>query len=506
MRILQTSLSLSAVLAGALLFGGCGAGRTAPAELAAPAVLVTSTSFLGSPLGAGSASGVSVVPATQAVDLAPPTVTIRALARTAPIGSMGKSLGEATRLVISPRTENTVLPSTMLTAGCRLISGDEAGALMRSIEAEPPAAARTIAEERFALLPGSSSGILIESEAATRTPRLGILMSRRPPTAALGEDENGAMELAVTLTDLVAVPADDKDDPADTRSTDPASPPQAVMQRETVVVPVDADTSALVVLVPISFDSPAAVAQARSGPPQTLAVHITITPGSDDPQQLAILESTRTRMAESARRATAPALDPEAVRARSAVETAIAQAAAPNTDAHRRRASIVLLTSTNPAPVAADFATSADDAMLQEFVARISSQIGLTEPTATPDHWGLITDLLALSYMGELQSNNKLPPELESVLAIHTGEAGRHAGTLEELVKDVSRRSELESRLVAENFIYLEDNSPAARVRAYDWLQQRGMAPLRYDPLGTPQARRDALEQALTAATQPGPS
>ena len=51
-------------------------------------------------------------------------------------------------------------------------------------------------------------------------------------------------------------------------------------------------------------------------------------------------------------------------------------------------------------------------------------------------------------------------------------------------------------RLVEENFIYLEDISPASRSRAFDWLAARDLAPSGYDPLAPIETRREALERA----------
>ena len=45
--------------------------------------------------------------------------------------------------------------------------------------------------------------------------------------------------------------------------------------------------------------------------------------------------------------------------------------------------------------------------------------------------------------------------------------------------------------------------SPALRVRAYDWLADRGQAPPDYDPLASPRARRAALEKYQEATTRP---
>jgi hypothetical protein len=62
-------------------------------------------------------------------------------------------------------------------------------------------------------------------------------------------------------------------------------------------------------------------------------------------------------------------------------------------------------------------------------------------------------------------------------------------------------RAEFENRIMAENIIFLEDNSPASRVRAYDWLKARGKAPAGFDPLGPARERRIALDKAANPPT-----
>ena len=55
----------------------------------------------------------------------------------------------------------------------------------------------------------------------------------------------------------------------------------------------------------------------------------------------------------------------------------------------------------------------------------------------------------------------------------------------------------IEETLIAENFVSLEDSSPAARTRAFDWLRRRGLAPAGYEPVhSTVQERRAALAKA----------
>jgi hypothetical protein len=100
-----------------------------------------------------------------------------------------------------------------------------------------------------------------------------------------------------------------------------------------------------------------------------------------------------------------------------------------------------------------------------------------------------------------LQATEKLPPELASVLTRFAGEAGRHDSSLEDLSKNAHSQDELAARMIAENLIYLEDNSPSARVRAFDWLTAHHHAPAGYDPLGPLKERRAALDRATSVAT-----
>jgi hypothetical protein len=98
-----------------------------------------------------------------------------------------------------------------------------------------------------------------------------------------------------------------------------------------------------------------------------------------------------------------------------------------------------------------------------------------------------------------------MPAELSAVLTNYAGEPGRHASSIKEILHGVSSRQDLENRLLAENLIFLEDSSPAARVRAFGWLTARHQAPMGFDPLGSPRDRRNALENGIAAAATTAP-
>lgn len=108
----------------------------------------------------------------------------------------------------------------------------------------------------------------------------------------------------------------------------------------------------------------------------------------------------------------------------------------------------------------------------------------------------------SISSLKEEQAAQLLPP-VEGALETFAGQAGHELDVLQSLADKSTSSDDLYNRLVAEHLIYLEDNSAAIRVRAFDWLRTRGAAPPGYDPLGSNRARRDALDRMQESATQP---
>lgn len=107
-----------------------------------------------------------------------------------------------------------------------------------------------------------------------------------------------------------------------------------------------------------------------------------------------------------------------------------------------------------------------------------------------------------ISSLKEDQAAQMLPP-VKGALETFAGQAGYELDVLQSLADKSTSSSDFYNHLVAEHLIYLEDNSAAARVRAFDWLRARGAAPAGYDPLASNRARRDALDKMQEAATQP---
>jgi hypothetical protein len=164
-------------------------------------------------------------------------------------------------------------------------------------------------------------------------------------------------------------------------------------------------------------------------------------------------------------------------------------------DPKTRRAAMVYLSAQAGATFSRDIYLIADDALL----ARLLDDVALRVAAASNDDrstaalaW--LLDLSTFQTLAKLASENQLSPQLQPVLTDFAGEAGRHPASLDEINRKLATRAELDSRLIAENTIYLDDSSPAARVRAFDWLKSHGKAPASFDPLGSPRQRRDALQ------------
>lgn len=110
--------------------------------------------------------------------------------------------------------------------------------------------------------------------------------------------------------------------------------------------------------------------------------------------------------------------------------------------------------------------------------------------------WGL--ERTTALWLAQRSESAALPAELEAVLLRHTGVVGRSPGLLEQFAAECDGVQAWRTRLEQENRLALADSMPGARVRAFDWLSARALAPAGYDPLA-PRAERQA---ALLAADE----
>ncbi|MCA8970426.1 MAG: hypothetical protein KDC95_11600 [Planctomycetes bacterium] len=83
---------------------------------------------------------------------------------------------------------------------------------------------------------------------------------------------------------------------------------------------------------------------------------------------------------------------------------------------------------------------------------------------------------------------------LEAMLLRQSGEVGRYPSSVQSFANRAKNAADMTRRLEAENLLLLEDGNPGSRVRAYDWLALRDLAPEGFDPLAALEVRRAALD------------
>lgn len=159
-----------------------------------------------------------------------------------------------------------------------------------------------------------------------------------------------------------------------------------------------------------------------------------------------------------------------------------------------RRQSLLYLARAAEAPVIEDITLSGTDIVMDRLAHAIRDECELG-PCFEANSLGWRLQQIAYQLLAEGMSADQMRPELEAIVIRYTGEVGRHPSVLKEMVSDATGVADLEKRLLQENFIYLEDISPAARTRAFEWLAARGQAPKGYDPLAPIKERRSALNQ-----------
>jgi hypothetical protein len=307
-----------------------------------------------------------------------------------------------------------------------------------------------------------------------------LVFSLHAPTAAAPGARAGGITLAIH--------------PLDAPTTQPASGPSEagrILHASLAVGVVDAQSTEtaymndialrpgemMAVVVPVTW-TPA--------PWHAVAAFVTLSPAGADPVIAAKLQAQLLASANSATSAAMPGTEPK-------LRSAIAALADPAS----RRPALVFLADATGASITGDIALVGDDALLAE-LARRAGDFAVANPAGTNSaqlQWFL--EKTCLEILADQEEKSTLPPELASVLTIHLGEVGRQPDLIATAIKASASAADLTQQVLAQNLIALEDNSPAARVRAFDWLRQHSNAPAGYDPLASGHARREALDKAL---------
>ncbi len=479
---------------------GCRSTEPAPAPLR-PAVTAEGFHFLGTPLS-GPVSGELDAPRPDAALQV--KVTLAALERL-PKDPLDP-LESRTRLISVSRGGEPIVPVPRLTRGSRVGFLDAADPFLDHLARGKLGRSEVVGECRGALPPGvtvvhrtteegTSSG-----ESVDGSRRVEIEVFRGPGEAA-GLAAGGVLQVVLSVEDWVWLDEerrDRKESGEDATTDEGTSQPPApsatrlVLQKEVVLLDTLSVSSprAIVLLFPSRF---------RSSPAQALAAVVQVGPAPGEGEagvvehasalDRCVADLRRASVAVRNRLAVAP-VDPP-------VWPGLASGLEGLDSTATRRGALVFLANATGARLAEDIALAAsEDVVARLTEAFLKARDSIEERRALA--WAL--EHAAFQLAAELLSSGDLPTDLEGVLAHHAGEVGRNASILEEVVAGASDAEDLRFRFDNENLIYLEDSSPAARARAFEWLSARSRAPAGYDPLAPVKHRRAALARASETA------
>jgi len=376
-------------------------------------------------------------------------------------------LASNARLITADAGGNAVLPSGVLTSNAR-ITWNEAQAL-HAVETNE----HLVIGESRAVLPFDTTVSFRATDGegspdvTLNTPQRRFIQISLARSANTQQSQE-TLQLGVTV-----------------QNHPPQDPRSRVFQTETALtsVPLHGDPAYVLVVLPFRFSGSDAIAAAGL---------VKISRGKAGPDFQKLVEQCKTSLAT-------PALQEH-------LEPMWAQSLRRALDSLNqsdlRRAALVYMAGQSNAEICLDVASVCDDAMLAHISNSIKTDAAAALNSADRGRLAWILDSASVTAMQPLLYKATLPPELLEVLTIHMGEPGRHAAALDDIMRSAASEQDFLNRLVAENYIYLEDNSPASRVRAFEWLQKHKMAPVGFKPLAPAKQRRIALDNALAQQTQ----
>jgi hypothetical protein len=453
------------------MLGGCAATPSAAPPFAVSSAQTTVSHYIGSPLSGPRAADPASISLNNCLDVSVSWLGLETFNDTSlPL------LGSQARLITAKLGDTAVIPSARLTSLAK-IQWTDPGTAANTIKAGDPNPGIDLGTARAALPLGVTvafravdSGGGADVTLNHSEPRyIEIALARIPTGSGLAEN----LQIGVSVEDKQ--PSDD-----------------SIYQRESAILerPFDGynDVSFLLV-IPFQFSG-----AASQVPSAAVAAIVTV--------KIAPIAGASAVFADALKTCQADLQSPASQVAGASVWSAgLAPAIDQLSDPDRRRAALVYLAGQADAKICRDVAMVADDSILSAMSDSIRQNAPDALKAATLQNLSWILDRSAISAMQPLLDKSNLPPELAAVLTLHMGEPGRHSAAVNEIMRAATSSEDFRDRLVSENYIYLEDSSPASRVRAFEWLKTRGLAPAGFDPLAPPKQRRLALDRALAAAS-----
>ncbi len=402
-----------------------------------------------------------------------------------------QAVGTSATLVMASRGGRPVLTSGELTRTARAGSIDDATSFLASLTSGKYGAATPATRLSGALPMGITLSFRVTDPSSADVPhrRFAAIDLWRVASPAGGAEQ---LEVGLVIQDVPdnGARSSEHDEATDAntggaRETSQGDRDQFVFQQETAILnrPLGQGTDRSAVVLPFRLDG------------RTLVAVIEVSPGSHDPfHELVVTDTLRTVNRSAPQTQPLAASDGELA----GLHAALRSLDRPGSS----RPALVFVAVQTGAHVCEDLTLVADEATLVRLSKAVRAKAG-SGTSLNKESLGFAMEVAAFDAMNDQLAAGKLAPELAAVLTLRAGEAGRHPDALSEVLRGATSTADLDSRLVAQNYIFLEDNSPASRVRAFDWLKERGRSPGGYDPLASSKIRRAALEKALAAPARP---
>ncbi len=225
-----------------------------------------------------------------------------------------------------------------------------------------------------------------------------------------------------------------------------------ILEKEIAVFegPAIAKPTCCVLLIPFHFSQ---------GQGDFVAVAIETAPGADNAAGARVLAGA---FEEARKAAEAVAKEETAGPAHGSIGSGVPLAIASLDQPDLRRAAMVFIAGEAGARLCGDVALVADDHTLEKLAERILQRRATKTLGNSRDSFAWNLDLMTFDLLSEYLSGGGMPKELQAVLVTYTGEAGRHASSLEEIGENLTDRADFDQRLLTENLMFLEDSSPAS--------------------------------------------
>ncbi len=394
----------------------------------------------------------------------------------------------APRLVIVEGATEAFVARAELALGIRLVPAGE------------PESPRWQARRLEALVPGATTTLTLAPDPLLRDaprPAWGLCeleVSRR-------QRDPSRVEVVLGFTGTLTPRADDEEQPGGEPTSGSRAP---VRVRERIVLdgaPERGGDPWRIALPAPSANRPRAAILIEVGLPALLE-------GERETSELAAATARANENVALARRAAAV----EAARLSGTEGVQIRSASALRALSRREleRPALLFLAAQTDAELLGELALTADGETLADCLASVRARLAQSPGgTIDVDRLGWILEASSWAWLAglarEAEQGAALPPELSGLLLRLAGEAGRYPDLLLDAQAESAGAGALRVRIERENLIFLEDSDPAARVRAYDWLAVRGLAPEGFDPLASANERRAVLARLEQAALDEAP-